>query len=72
MVTDATGLKGKYDFTLSWLPGNAALIAATPDTETLPDLFNAVQQQFGLKLEPNKARVDILVVDHIEKVPIGN
>jgi uncharacterized protein (TIGR03435 family) len=37
-----------------------------------PTLFAAVQQQLGLKLDAKKGMVDILVVDHIEKVPTEN
>lgn len=64
-VTDSTGLKGKYDFTLSWVRGG-------PDADSGPTLFGAVQDQLGLKLTSTKAPVDILVVDHIEKTPTEN
>jgi uncharacterized protein (TIGR03435 family) len=67
-VTDATGLKGKYDFVVSWTweegPGAASAAAA--------DLATAVQSQLGLKLERKKGPVEVLVVDHIEKVPTEN
>jgi uncharacterized protein (TIGR03435 family) len=33
----------------------------------LPDLFTAIQQQLGLKLESTKAQVDVLVIDKVEK-----
>jgi uncharacterized protein (TIGR03435 family) len=32
-----------------------------------PDLFTAMQEQLGLKLESTKAPVDVLVIDHVEK-----
>jgi uncharacterized protein (TIGR03435 family) len=64
-VTDSTGLKGKYDFTLSWVRGG-------PDTDSGPTLFGAVQEQLGLKLTSTKAPVDTLVIDHIEKTPTEN
>jgi uncharacterized protein (TIGR03435 family) len=42
--------------------------AATPDTtETFPDLFQALQQQLGLKLEAEKTAVDVIAIDHVEK-----
>ncbi len=37
-----------------------------------PSIYTAIQEQLGLKLEPRKAPVDILVIDHIEKVPTEN
>ncbi len=65
-VTDSTGLKGRYEFTLSWM---SAIPAAG---EGGPDLFAAVQQQLGLKLEASKAPVEVLVIDHLEKDPTQN
>jgi uncharacterized protein (TIGR03435 family) len=64
-VTDATGLTGKYDVTLSWVADNS------PDAPA-PNIFQAVQEQLGLKLESKKITVDVLVVDHIEKAPTEN
>ena len=37
------------------------------DAEAQPDLFTAIQQQLGLKLEAVKTAVDVLVIDHVEK-----
>jgi uncharacterized protein (TIGR03435 family) len=65
-VTDATGLKGKYDFTLSWVFDT--LLASVGG----PDLFGAIQQQLGLKLDRKKEPVDLIVVDHIERSPTRN
>jgi uncharacterized protein (TIGR03435 family) len=60
-VSDATGLKGYYVMSLNW--------TIKPEG---PSLFNAVQQQLGLKFEPRKIMVDVLVIDHIEKTPTEN
>jgi uncharacterized protein (TIGR03435 family) len=74
IVTDATGLTAKYDFTLTY----ESLAPAPPPVnmpealEPVPDIFRALQSQLGLKLEPNKAPVEVMVVDHIEKTPTGN
>jgi uncharacterized protein (TIGR03435 family) len=68
-VIDATGLKGKYSFTLSWVAGlaeNRAAIADASEPEG-PTLIEAVQSQLGLRLEPKKVQVRILIVDHVEK-----
>jgi len=45
---------------------------SAPDAAAPPNLFTAVQEQLGLKLEPKKGPVDILVIDHIEKAPTEN
>ena len=66
-VTDATGLKGKYDFTLRWLGEGGG-----PSDDNGPNIFRALQEQLGLKLESKKAMIDALVVDHIEKTPTEN
>ncbi|HEY2380328.1 MAG TPA: TIGR03435 family protein [Terriglobia bacterium] len=38
-----------------------------PGQAEMPDLYTAIQQQFGLKLESTKAPVDVIVIDHVEK-----
>ena len=63
-VVDKTGLTGRYDFELRWTPASTPedTHAESPDSGA-PSLFTAVQEQLGLKLEPTKAPVDVLVVD---------
>jgi uncharacterized protein (TIGR03435 family) len=63
---DRTGLNGKYDVHLEFAP-NASNIA-----DPGPGLLDAVQAQLGLKLTPKKVPVEMLVVDHLEKVPTEN
>jgi uncharacterized protein (TIGR03435 family) len=60
-VVDRTGLKGFYDFLLTWTPDEAQ--ADTPG----PSLFTAIQEQLGLKLESTKGPVEVLVVDRAER-----
>jgi uncharacterized protein (TIGR03435 family) len=43
------------------------LPAETDTTDTAPNLFEAVQQQLGLKLAAEKAAVDVIIIDHVEK-----
>jgi uncharacterized protein (TIGR03435 family) len=69
-VKDATGLKGEYDFTLRWVADQAGREA--DDVAPRPTIFEALQQQLGLKLEPAKTQIDVLVIDHIEKTPTEN
>ncbi len=74
IVTDATGLPAKYDFTVTYAggiePGEA--VASTSSEEPLPDIFSALQSQLGLKLETKKVPVEVLAVDHMEKTPKEN
>jgi uncharacterized protein (TIGR03435 family) len=65
-VIDATGLTGNYDIALFWD------LRGTSDPDAGPTLEAAVQSQLGLKLEQKKGPVDIVVVDHAEKVPTEN
>lgn len=77
-VIDKTGLTGRYDFTLQWTPDNAPPMTGGPDgpgnmphLDTASDapqisLFAAIQEQLGLKLESEKGKVDVIVIDHIE------
>ena len=72
-VVDQTGLPDKFDFTLLWTPdetqfvGMGAKVPPPPENPTNPDLFTAMQQQLGLKMESAKAPVDVLAIDHVEK-----
>jgi len=81
-VTDGTGIKGSYDFTLSFSSADKIL----PDTAEAPhnsdatsaepngavSLFDAVSRQLGLKLEKTKRAYPVLVIDHIEETPTPN
>jgi len=74
-VNDATGLTGKYDLAMHWvmhveLPDNTA--PADPVTGAGAAVFTALQSQLGLKLEPKKGMVEVVVVDHCEKMPTEN
>jgi uncharacterized protein (TIGR03435 family) len=69
-VTDATGLIGMFDILLQWSPEDA--IAAELPGANFPPLAKAVEQQLGLKLEPRKIKIDTLVVDGGQKIPVEN
>ena len=62
-VTDQTGLKGAWKFSLKWTPDDQPAAA----TGNAPSLFTAIQEQLGLKLESTKGPVEVLVIDHAEK-----
>lgn len=70
-VVDRTGLGGVFDFNVEFAPlaGPGALpdTATAPDPSSPPTIFVALQQQLGLKLDPQKGPVDVFVIDHIEE-----
>jgi uncharacterized protein (TIGR03435 family) len=68
-VVDKTGLEGRFGWTVSYTPFSAGGDAANPDA---PDLFTAVEQQLGLKLEPKREPLPILVIDSAERIPTEN
>jgi len=87
-VVDKTGLTGKYDFTLEYAPENMGtmMVGGTPPPgagatgppagglpeDAEPNLVTALPEQLGLRLEPKKVQVDILVIDHADKTPTDN
>jgi uncharacterized protein (TIGR03435 family) len=64
-IIDRTGLDGTYDIALKFAT------ADDPNSD-LPDIFTALQEQLGLKLVPQKVPVEILVIDHVDKIPTEN
>ena len=58
IVVDRTGLAGSYDFVLEWAAEE------TPDG-AVPGLITALRNQLGLRIEPQKAPVEVLVIDSI-------
>ncbi len=74
-MTDATGLTGKYDYTIFWsMTAQMAALRGAPATDEPdgPSIFTAVQDQLGLKIEKRKGPAQMLVVDHVEKKPTEN
>jgi uncharacterized protein (TIGR03435 family) len=71
-VIDRTGLAGDWSFELSFAPPpntpppppGADVPPADPNA---PDLFTAIQEQLGLKLESTKGMVDVFIVESIER-----
>jgi uncharacterized protein (TIGR03435 family) len=74
-VQDHTGLTGRYDLKLDFSQvtapaapsAEATAPTPTPTPEDYPDIFTALQQQLGLKLEPAKGPVETVVIDHMER-----
>ena len=74
-VVDHTGLTGRYDLVVTFTPDDSMFGGHPPQrapktddtTEAAPSLFEAFQQQLGLKLTAEKTPVDVIVIDHVEK-----
>jgi uncharacterized protein (TIGR03435 family) len=68
-VVDKTGLTAKYDFTLQWMPtkNDKQSEHTTQSQSSEPSIFTALQEQLGLKLEPQTDPIEALVIDHVEK-----
>jgi uncharacterized protein (TIGR03435 family) len=74
-IMDMTGLTGKYDFTLTFASRRASELSTTPPdarADDAPAIFQALQEQLGLKLEARKMPVDLVIVDSGQKIPIEN
>jgi uncharacterized protein (TIGR03435 family) len=74
-VVDRTGLTEHYDFKLRWTPDDSQFAQfrsagvqqrKTDKPGNHPALNDAMQQQIGLRIEPVKAMVDVIVIDHVE------
>ncbi|MDR3698071.1 MAG: TIGR03435 family protein [Candidatus Sulfopaludibacter sp.] len=77
-VIDRTGLKGGFDFTIdlmSYIPLDASG-KPSPESTTEMDrdgiIIMAVQQQLGLKLEPGKGPVEMIIIEKADKIPTDN
>lgn len=66
-VVNKTGLTGRYDLALRWTPDDAPapLLNGGPDPAAPPGLFTAIEEQLGLRLEPGRGTVSVLVIDQI-------
>jgi uncharacterized protein (TIGR03435 family) len=65
-VLDKTELKGTYDVKMTYTPNIPPNRRSEPDPEDI-SIFTAVEVQLGLKLEAQKAKMEVLVVDRVEK-----
>jgi uncharacterized protein (TIGR03435 family) len=74
-VIDKTGITGKYNFKLDWMPEPGQMAPPPgPENEALPppdpsgpSIFTAVEEQLGLKLQATKGAVEMIVIDRAEK-----
>jgi bla regulator protein BlaR1 len=75
-VVDRTGIAGLFDIHLEFGPEGSSMGPPPPPppgrptpepSDPGPSIFTAIQEQLGLKLEPAKGPLDVLVIDHIER-----
>jgi uncharacterized protein (TIGR03435 family) len=71
-VVDRTGLTGRYDFDLEFTPdeslfGGVLPRPTNPDPSAKPELFAAIQEQLGLRLDATRGPVEALVIDRVER-----
>ena len=70
-VVDKTGITGKFDFDLEFLPDESSaglrVRLASSDSPNATSIFTAIQEQLGLKLESTRGPGEFLVIDHIER-----
>jgi uncharacterized protein (TIGR03435 family) len=85
-VVDKTGLNGRYDYNLSFTrdertsantvgdpgPSTAAAGPEGASVDAPPELFTAIQDQLGLKLEQKRIPMDVVIVDRAERTPKEN
>ena len=68
-MIDKTGIEGDYEFTITWADPNAS----SPDELKAAamaegrSLYTAIQEVLGLRLEPQRGLVEMIVVEHVEK-----
>jgi len=77
-VIDRTGLSGRYDLKLEWVPDEYQVamfgamgvpegFGAPPPDWHGPTLFTALEEQLGLRLESQKGSVEMFAIEHIER-----
>jgi len=73
-VFDATGLEGGWDFTLNFSPANLVKggEGGSSDPSGAVSLPEAMERQIGVKMEMQKHPAQVLVIDHLERMPTEN
>lgn len=81
-VVDQTGIQGRYDFQCTFTPDDSQFGGHPPQfpkptdgttnatdaaATAAPSLYDAFQQQLGLKLTAERTNVDVIAIDHVEK-----
>lgn len=75
MVVDKTDIAGTFHVVLTYAsddatvrsPGAPGDTDSSPGGDAPPNIFPAIQEQLGLKLESSRGPVDVMVIDHMER-----
>lgn len=67
VVVDRTGVTGRFRIQLKFAPDPSAVLRDAPAADPGPDIFTALEEQLGLKLESSKGLVDVLIIDHVDR-----
>jgi uncharacterized protein (TIGR03435 family) len=65
VVRDESGIEGRFDVEASWRPD--AVDAPVNPSDDRSSFFTAIQEQLGLRLQPSRAAVEVLIVDSVER-----
>lgn len=71
-VADKTGLTGVYNLKLEWTPDDQSAGKGEGEPALGASIYSALQDQLGLKLQTQKLPVEVIVVDHIGRIPTEN
>lgn len=71
-VVDNTGLKGQYNVTVNLFGTQEEMMAALNKGDFGTSIFTLLQEQLGLKLEPEKLPLDMIVIDKAVRTPVEN
>lgn len=72
-VVNKTGLSGLFEVNLEWTPDAGQSFGAAPDAPPQandapgPSIFSALQERLGVRVESEKAQVEQLVIDFVDK-----
>jgi uncharacterized protein (TIGR03435 family) len=68
-VVNRTGIAGRFDFQCTFTPDDSQFNGHSPlpaGTSSAPGLYEALQQQLGLRLSAERTSIDVIAIDHIE------